>query len=464
MKSPLCQFVLLCVFAIIACTPKNPVPEPEPEPADGLRHETLAVLEDSIFCNPERGFHRYFDMHSPNPTQLLPVRVNGIYNEGFTLILTNYFLEEYMDGPIADSYLDVVRHNLQAIREGGCKNVIRFAYTNSENVTPHEASKEIILQHIAQIKPILQEYADVIFVMEAGFIGTWGEWYYTTHFTENPQTDEEFAERRPILDALLDAMPEERMICVRTPKFKMRCYGWTLADTLTRAEAYTNTPKARLACHDDAFMADQTDMGTFNTSDQRKYWEAETRYTIYGGESCPPGNVAGCTKTTDQMLNMHISYLNYDYYKGTISKWRNGGCLNTFKRLIGYRLEGREVVTTYKPKAGGELKAKLTLVNVGYSAPKNPRDIEMLLINKADPNDIYRVVPDCDPRFWFTDVMQTIEVSFVPKKAGEYKLYLNLPDPMPNLHNNPRYSIRLANEGVWDEQTGYNYLTTVTVE
>ena len=118
MKNPLCQFVLLCVFAIIACTPKNPVPEPEPEPADGLRHETLAVLEDSIFCNPERGFHRYFDMHSPNPTQLLPVRVNGIYNEGFTLILTNYFLEEYMDGPIADSYLDVVRYNLQAIREG----------------------------------------------------------------------------------------------------------------------------------------------------------------------------------------------------------------------------------------------------------------------------------------------------------------------------------------------------------
>ena len=82
----------------------------------------------------------------------------------------------------------------------------------------------------------------------------------------------------------------------------------------------------------------------------------------------------------------------------------------------------------------------------------------MLLINKADPKDIYRVVPDCDPRFWFTDVMQTIEVSFVPKKAGEYKLYLNLPDPMPNLHSNPRYSIRLANEGVWDAETGWNKL------
>ena len=369
-----------------------------------------------------------------------------------------------MEGPIADSYLEVVRNNLQAIREGGCKCTIRFAYTNSEKVTPHEATKEIILQHIEQIKPILQEYADVIFVMEAGFIGTWGEWYYTTNFTENPQTDEEFAERRPVIDALLEAMPKERMICLRTPKFKMRCFGWNLEDTLTLAEAYNYSTKARLACHDDAFMADQTDMGTFNTTDQRKFWEAETKYLIYGGESCPPGNVAGCTKTTNQMLNMHISYLNYDYYKGTISKWRNGGCLNTFKRLIGYRLEGREITTTYKPKAGEELKVALSLVNVGYSAPKNPRDIEMLLINTADASDIYRVVPDSDPRFWFTDQMQTIEVSFVPKKAGEYKLYLNLPDPMPNLHNDPRYSIRLANENCWDEQTGYNYLTTIEVK
>lgn len=463
MKNPLNLLVLLCAIAFTACKSKDSY-EPELVPADGLRHEILTVLEDSIFCNPERGFHRYFDMHSPNPTQLLPVRVNGIYNEGFSLILTNYFLEEYMDGPIADSYLDIVRNNLQAIREGGCKNIIRFAYTNSEKVEPHEASKEIILQHIEQIKPILQEYADVIFVMEAGFIGTWGEWYYTTHFTQNPQTDEEFAERRPILDALLDAMPKERMICVRTPKFKMRCYGWTLADTLTRAEAFTNTPKARLACHDDAFMADQTDMGTFNTVDQRKYWEAETKYLIYGGESCPPGNVAGCTKTTEQMLNMHISYLNYDYYKGTISKWRNNGCLNTFKQLIGYRFEGREVTTTYKPKAGEELKVKLSLVNVGYSAPKNPRDIEMILVNTNDATDRYTVVPNSDPRFWFTDEMVYVEAAFVPKKAGKYKIYLNLPDPQPNLRNNPRYSIRLANKDMWDEATGYNYLTTVTVE
>ena len=48
--------------------------------------------------------------------------------------------------------------------------------------------------------------------------------------------------------------------------------------------------------------------------------------------------------------------------------------------------------------------------------------------------------------------------------SGEYKVYLNLPDPYASLHNDPRYSIRLANENMWEESTGYNYLTTVTID
>ena len=44
-----------------------------------------------------------------------------------------------------------------------------------------------------------------------------------------------------------------------------------------------------------------------------------------------------------------------------------------------------------------------------------------------------------------------------------YKVYLNRPDPYASLHDNPAYSIRLANNDIWDENTGYNYLTTITL-
>lgn len=443
---------LLIACTLVACK------QPEPQQSDNMKHESLTTT-DALFANPERGFHQFKEYFSPDPSPLSAGMVRSIYNLGYTLILTNYYLTDYMSTPIPESYLDVVRQNMQSLREGGCKCVLRFAYTNSNKKGPYEAPVDTILLHIAQLKPILQENADVIFAMEAGFIGAWGEWYYVTHFKQNDYTD-----RRRILDALLDALPKERQICVRTPQFKMKCYGWDLADTLTRAEAYSGTPKARLACHDDAFMANQSDMGTFNTTTQRAYWEAETKYTIYGGESNMPGAYAGCDNTIAQMLAMHMSYLNINYHTGVISGWQKEGCLDNIRRLLGYRLEGRDIATTKAPKAGETLNVKLSLVNVGYSAPKNSRDIEFLLINTADAKDRYTVVPNADPRFWFTDEMQTIEAAFQPKKAGEYKLYLNLPDPQPTLRNNPRYSIRLANENCWEETTGYNYLTTITVE
>lgn len=454
----------LVVFLFASCDPHvdpTPTPTPTPTPSDGMHHDSLTVL-DTLVNNPERGLHKAFECHSANPSPLSASSVNAYYNAGYTLVHFDFYMEDYRDTLIDESYLNVVRESLQALREGGCKGVVRFAYTNSENQRPYEATLELMLQHIAQIKPILQEYVDVIYTMEAGLIGVWGEWYYTTWFKSN-----DFESRRQVLDALLDALPQERMLCVRTPRFKQKCYGWTIADTLTRAEAFSGTTKARLAAHDDAIMADANDLGTFTSPELRQYWEAETKYTIYGGESCPgSGNttIASCEKTLDQFLKMHICYLNKDYYRPTHNRWKNEGCQEEIYRNLGYRFEGRDVATTPNPKAGEELKVKLSLVNVGFASPKNPRDIQMLLINAGDASDVMTVVPNSDPRFWFTDEMQTIEASFVPQKAGTYKLYLNLPDPKPNLANDPRYSIRLANKDCWDETTGYNYLTTVTVE
>ncbi|WP_252864943.1 DUF4832 domain-containing protein [Capnocytophaga ochracea] len=33
---------------------------------------------------------------------------------------------------------------------------------------------------------------------------------------------------------------------------------------------------------------------------------------------------------------------------------------------------------------------------------------------------------------------------------------MNLPDPYQSLAHRPEYSIRLANKGIWEAQTGYN--------
>jgi hypothetical protein len=42
--------------------------------------------------------------------------------------------------------------------------------------------------------------------------------------------------------------------------------------------------------------------------------------------------------------------------------------------------------------------------------------------------------------------------------AGDYEMLLNLPDAYASIAPRPEYSIRLANNDVWEAATGYNKL------
>ena len=52
----------------------------------------------------------------------------------------------------------------------------------------------------------------------------------------------------------------------------------------------------------------------------------------------------------------------------------------------------------------------------------------------------------------------------IPSDAsGKCTLYLNLPDSKQTLHDNPRFSIRLANDGIWNDELGYNKIMEFTL-
>jgi Domain of unknown function (DUF4874) len=74
---------------------------------------------------------------------------------------------------------------------------------------------------------MLQSNSDVVMGLQAGFIGTWGEWYYSNNYA-TLQTDGSYdptaaqqTNRMKIIAALLDALPANRMLQLRTPNYKM---------------------------------------------------------------------------------------------------------------------------------------------------------------------------------------------------------------------------------------------------
>lgn len=427
-------------------------------PADSNWSTVEYSEDDAIFPNPERGMyiHKQFDHSGVQPIQSSEL-ISQRRVLGYSLVLTIYYLGEFADGPISEQMLHLIRDNMTAIRESGCKAILRFAYSQSENAAVYDAPEDITLQHISQLAPVIQENLDVVAVFQAGFIGAWGEWWYSTYYGNEGAPD--YEKRKKIIDALLQIVPEDRMISIRTPLHKTKLLGISYSDTLTFADARKANQRARLGHHNDCFLADASDMGTYTSAQSRNYTATDSKYTCMGGETCMPSSYAECKKAVEAMERYHWSYLNKDYNKSVLNGWKQEGCFNEVQQRLGYRFVLRSAEHPSIYKQGDSFNLKLTIDNVGFAAPYHPRTTEILFRN-AEGKIVHRHLIDQDVRFWFGGETITLsETIQVPSSLrGTYDVLLVLFDSSETLKGWPEYSIRFANTDIWEEETGYNKL------
>ena len=423
---------------------------------------------DAVIPNPERGFYTPQEIHKASGSGISKDGIAINRQQARTLYLLEFHLTDFVNSDISEDYLQTVRKYFASLRTGGAKCVLRFCYSNGmdEKDKPWDAAPAQALRHIAQLKPILQEYYDVIFVVQAGFIGSWGEWYYTENYDNK-------ADRKAIVDALLDAVPADRQIELRTPQFKMDLYGFSKTDTLTRATAHQPNAKGRLGGHNDCYLASANDQGTYRGSDDRNYWSADSRYTIMGGETCATSQFCHCEPQKDNanahgvlvdMAINHFTYLNQNYHQKVISRWRSEGCFEELQKRLGYRLVLEKGQFTKDAKAGDSFRVVLDIRNDGFAAVQNPRDAELVLTDQGG-KVLKTWKLNSDPRYWMPEETVTIDqtVTLPDGVSGEVTLSLNLPDPCETLRDNPLFSIQLANENVWNETTGLNKLYKFTL-
>lgn len=467
------SLAIVGVLFSLSCCNKTPggddtAPEEDADAAYADLKKVKYESTDALFPNPERGFFTHLEFFSNgNMSPITQTQLESQRLLNRSLIFTIYYMPDYMDCPIAESYLTFLKQNLQTLRENGFKCVLRFAYNRSydESAHPWDASEEIVHSHIDQLKPIFDEYSDVIFCLEAGFVGTFGEWYYTDNFNYQPKTEEDYQPRRRLMDKLLEVLPEDRQVLVRYPAAKLMMYGLTVADSLTVDTAHDGSDISRIGHHNDCFVSSTNDVGTYMViENDRQYTYNETRYLIWGGETCAVTAYCDCSRALGRCEDHHMTYLNNDYHQGVIARWKEQGCYEEIDRRMGYRLVLDRAFYTPEPQAGEEFRVVLKIKNVGFAAPMNPRDAQLVLVSGTGDAQIFPL-EDVDPRFWFENIESTVDVNIdLPDGAsGEYKLYLCLPDPEETLKDDPRYSIRLANTDMWDETKGWNLLTTINL-
>ncbi len=446
------------------------------------------------FVNPERGWYRYTETRAANYTLLdsaslvayrsLHQPSSANYTIYASLIQRNFYLENFKAGPISAAYLQNMQTDFNTIRKAGLKVIPRFIYTDQVNAgscgswicPPYgDAPKSVVLNHISQLKTLFEKNADVIATVQMGFIGTWGEQYYTDYFgdaSQSPYTlsNTNWNDRRAVLDSLLKAVPQELNVQVRFPQMKQKdIYGnaaLTNSLPLSISEAFLGSNKSRIGFHNDCFLANFDDYGTYNnysngssdTTNLKPYMASDSKYVFVGGETCDSTSYGSCSNALYEMSRMHFSYLNADYNNRINNTWSTGNCINDIKKRLGYRLAISKASFSNNASQGSEFYYDITIDNTGFSSPINKK-IVSLVIKNTSTNEEYEGVIDTDTRKWFNGSHNIIGSLCIPSciAAGTYNVYIKISDSHSNLFNRPEYCIRLASN-VWNASKGYNDL------
>lgn len=413
-------------------------------------------VSQQVFTNPERGFMHTWSVFSEG-SEADPAALMALKAENVSLVLRLYYLDQFKDTPLSEAQLTLIDNDMDHFRNAGVKAVLRFAYTNDQNGT--DAPLEVIENHLDQLGPIFREHADVIAFIQAGFIGAWGEWYYSSNGLDN------LASRKALVEKMLEVVPEGIKIQVRTPLYKQQIFGYDTA--IGTDTGYGNSNRARVGFHNDCFLASTTDYGTYQDVEaEKRFISKEALFVPTGGETCPPVDIpmADCATAKTEMELLKWTYLNLDYYGPVLDGWRNANCFEDFQRRLGYRLALKSAAL--KEEVTGRFELKLKMDNLGFAPIYNKKNPFLILRSKADGTDFKKAlaldVRKIVPNTTF-ELVENIDVSDLP--TGDYELFLELADGHGSLADRPDYHIRLANANVWEPGTGFNSLNhTLTIK
>ncbi|MBQ1858308.1 MAG: DUF4832 domain-containing protein [Paludibacteraceae bacterium] len=424
----------------------------------------------TVFRNPERGFTEELSAKvSVSHPYVIKNEMDDEWGieDKMTLAVVLYNFGNFKSQDLPTAILNAFDEDMQVLRSNGMKCVLRFAYSERES-DKVDATPAWVKRHLEQLNPHLAANADVIYVIEAGFVGVWGEWYYTANYGNESQHMNE--NRRKVIQYLFENVPTDRFVLFRYPMLKTEYFGSTTP--LSASEGFNGSMRARWGCHNDAFLHDWGNMGTYASDEEdddplvRQYIAAETLYVPNGGETNIDDDDALAaqryTQAPSEMSTYHWSFCGSSYAEPVTDRWRSSGLFDTLNIHMGYRYNLLDGQFSDQAAPGGVMNVTIRLRNDGYAPIYNERPVYLVLRAQSNPSLEYRLPISSDPRRWLPNGVISVIDEQLPVSSdileGTYKLYLYLPDKYASIASDPRYAIRCANVNMWESATGYNYL------
>jgi len=378
-------------------------------------------------------------------------------------------------GPLSATMLQDIDTRLATYAGTGMRLIVRFTY-NFGPIGPGamDAPIDVISKHIDQLAPILIKHKDLIFALNAGFIGTWGEWHDSTNGNDTA------ANQKIVLDKELSYFKGLFPILVRYPGDLIQYTG-------------TLTPVPGLGLHDDYYASNSVDGSTWDncnrgagyclpqyTSDQLKSYAASvSAATMFSGEfgALYPA-LQSCSVLDEYSYTYHAQSITLQTYPATIgTELQNEGCALSFYNRVGTRIELQEATIDGSPNANGQLHLALTLANTGYGRVIRPRPVTLLFVSAGKvvakfpialaTMDLRQLAASATPAPQTYKIDVTLPPTF--PNSGSVSAVLLIPDPAPSLTPQPAYAMPLNSldqndNPIFDPTTGYNLIATFNAE
>ncbi len=402
--------------------------------------------------NPNRGLRGcmefyHFTSQDTIKAQLDRYVANNVYTTVSTPIYVCYIYPGDYRGKTLDStFFSSLQFIFDYCREKKIQLLLRFAYYDVNNFNDRTPTIEEITSHIAQIADngILTRNTDVLHVLQAGFVGKFGEWHSNTTEVNKKTVLKDFVEK---------LLPDGIYSQVRMQKYKQ--------------DLPSTDYEARFGIHLDSYFGimDGSELGSATFSYGNAEWDecvevaaltpndAELYYwgqfndmgmycegyaaALGAGQLCLTtlSGVNGYKDTTEYsescmgqwkklpVTREWLEFNNLPYADG----WFADSSGNTVYRTVfeyirdhlGYKITATELKTE---ASGNSLSAELKLCNNGFSAAFN-LEASLVLLNSSGKAVASTDAVDAAS---LTTGSHTLNARFTLSGSGEYTLALLL--------------------------------------
>lgn|GEM_PF-351799 len=481
--------------------------------------------------NPERGFRSEFFVYVNNrqgvfngqnytsglgnaitvyPLGQIPT---GSSSDSLTLTQFYIYLTQEAQTDLSTTSLANIQYYFDELKNAHIKTLLRFSYDGSPlTTTKIPYTVQHIQRHLQQLTPVFALNKGQIPVIQAGFVGDWGEWgasYYNhTNYADATSV---------IFKSILNAADNERQVMARYPRLKNNALSGSVSWL-----PFTTVDYNRVAFNNDFFTTGLQAPGSdfpIGSADYTQIKNENAKGLWMDGEIPYFSNGSGPYDFNKEMNPMTVlrilsehrytSFSMRDQLNGgsknNLQIWRNkqvslsdivnsgyssiprdtayftnaNGQLVTrsyydfIRDHLGYRFQIREARFQGNATRGSNFDIQILLTNLGFSNLINSRNLYLALIDSN--NEVTTFSLQEDARNWN---VSTNTASYLITKqvvlpislpVGQYKLGLWLPDAETALKCDAEYAIRFANRGMqhWrDPQSKYliNILGTINLQ